>query len=141
MNPQTLARISKIKSKIEQVYSQHHGLPKAIRFPDKIKLEVRSLYQTSGLSKAELAKQIGITSKRVSVWCAINDNSPQASSVNACFKELKVSSSDNSSITQEARVVIAPEARIVTSSGLSIFIPLECLTPSFISSLEQGGMR
>lgn len=132
MKREISSRISELKARIVQVHSQHQGSPRSVRFPNEIKNEVYELFLTSGLSQPELAKHLELSLQRVREWCLKVKSQADAPSLKEGFKELKVLSRKQTNSTTPSH-----EARIVTASGLSIFIPLECLTLSFIANLEE----
>ena len=121
------SRIRRLQLEIKKCRDDQKTLHRSqIRYPKKIKNEALSILRT-GIGFGDLSRSLNIGSHRLVLW---NKSSVKQETIYPAFSEMKIAEkNDNSS---EA------EARIVTSNGLSIFIPISCLSLEFLTAM--GGL-
>ncbi len=129
--------LKSLASRIEQYHNQRDTSKSQFRYPEDFRKDVCKLHG-QGATVKDLSKNLGVSVSTVYKW--IKRGKPKYLKTNKSktnptlqkkgFKEVKLTESQN--IVTNKKM----EARIELSTGLSIFIPIQALNYSFLTSLQ-----
>ena len=129
--------LKSLASRIDQYHDQRDTSKSQFRYPEDFKKDVCKLH-AQGATIKDLNNNLGVSVSAIHKWIKRGKSkiskpyksNPKSTLTEKGFKEVKLTENQNSVTNSKM------EARIELPTGLSIFIPIQALNHSFLSSLQ-----